>query len=39
MKDVKIIVRLSQEEKTELQKRSQALHISMSALIRMKTLA
>ena len=39
MKDVKIIVRLSQEEKTELQKRSKALHISMSALIRMKTLA
>tara|TARA_B110000503_G_C6893611_1_gene307789 strand:- start:325 stop:444 length:120 start_codon:yes stop_codon:yes gene_type:complete len=39
MKDALVMIRLSKAEKMELQKRSSALHISMSALIRMKTLA
>ena len=39
LKEVKIIIRLTQEEKDELQRRSKALHISMSALVRMRTLS
>tara|TARA_R110000868_G_scaffold229460_2_gene482540 strand:+ start:2505 stop:2624 length:120 start_codon:yes stop_codon:yes gene_type:complete len=39
MKDALVMIRLSKADKLELQKRSEALHISMSALIRMKTLS
>jgi|TARA_R110000782_G_scaffold33660_2_gene81032 hypothetical protein len=39
MKQETVIIRLTKQEKEELKARSEALHISMSALVRMKTLS
>jgi len=37
-KEVHVLIRLSQAEKTELKQRAEKLHISMSGYIRMMTL-
>jgi hypothetical protein len=39
MKQETVIIRLTKQEKEELRARSEALHISMSALVRMQTLS